>query len=321
MSAQKALDPIWQELADKIFSELPEELAAASHFFMDDKGESLILDFAVILSKSDYPLLISIIKKYNGEFANKKVGGKDSPYFVISKATAEPSLPQERRKLPSEMANEATAQREREIKEKAPAPEKTISQQEQTKAFEQPFKQPSPISLYRGKYCSTCEDQGTCRLPTNTGHMQLCVRVLELQFLDGISERLFKLGQTLEGLFKQFSQQPLPSQPKPSAPQSFSQPQKVQRDTRPTEGFDEDGLIWVKVFEPGTANLKYLKAYEKDNQGRQRFKDLADWITKKGDKSFANLHFLGVECQVFLWNFNQGPSAIGKSKCRSKEHS
>jgi hypothetical protein len=91
----------------------------------------------------------------------------------------------------------------------------------------------------------------------------------------------------------------------------------VPRDTNPREGIEEDGLVWVKVFEPGTANLKYLKAYEKDNSGRQRFKDLQGWIASKGDKPFAKQPFLGEECQVFLWNFNKGPSAIGKSRCRN----
>jgi hypothetical protein len=88
----------------------------------------------------------------------------------------------------------------------------------------------------------------------------------------------------------------------------------VQRDTNPHVGFEEDGLVWVKVFDG--ANVKFLKAYQKDNQGRPRFQDLAKWITDKKDKSFTKLHFLGEECQVFLWNFNQGPAAIGKSKCK-----
>jgi hypothetical protein len=90
----------------------------------------------------------------------------------------------------------------------------------------------------------------------------------------------------------------------------------VQRDTNPREGIEEDGLVWVKVFDG--ANVKFLKAYEKDNQGRQRFKDLSAWITQKGDKPFTKLHYLGEECQVFLWNFNQGPPAIGKSRCKNR---
>ena len=98
--------------------------------------------------------------------------------------------------------------------------------------------------------------------------------------------------------------------------QPITPPKTVQRDTRPTEGFEEDGLVWVKVF--NGASVKFLKAYEKDNQGRQRFADLAKWIADKKDKPFTKQFFLGEECQVFLWNFNQGPIAIGKSKCKSK---
>jgi hypothetical protein len=83
----------------------------------------------------------------------------------------------------------------------------------------------------------------------------------------------------------------------------------------PREGIEEDGLVWVKVFDG--AELKYLKATEKDNSNRPRFKEFIRFIEGKGDKPYAKLPFLGEDCNCFLWVFNQGPAAIGKKKCRT----
>jgi hypothetical protein len=300
------------ELAGKIETELPSELAQTLSFKPDVADAGLILDFAVKLTQADYPLVIAIVKKYNGDFVNRKEKGKDMGYFVIPKPKPQPvaEKPKEEPK-PAESPKPAEP-----TPPPAPAaePEKPVPPP-QEKAPEEPFKQPSPISLYRQKYCSACEDQGTCRLPSNAGQMQLCVRMLELQFLDGIGERLFKLGQILEALPKQLPQQ-VPSQqaqPRPSVPPT--QPPKVPRDTNPREGIEEDGLVWVKVFDG--AELKYLKATEKDNSNRPRFKELIRFIEGKGDKPYAKLPFLGEDCNCFLWVFNQGPAAIGKKKCRT----
>ena len=298
-------DPALQGVADKILHDLPEEVAATATFKMHEGGDALVLTFP---RGSDVALINNVVRSYGGAYVNRSIKGKDDWYFLIPK-------PKPQAKPPNEETKPAPTEASKPVDAKTAEPQKPAPPQEQPNLPEQ-FKQPSPIGIYRGKYCSTCEDQGTCRLPSNIGQMQLCVRILEVQFLDGIAERLFKLGQILEGLPKQLPQ-PIPlEQPKPSV--LPSQPPMVQRDTNPREGFEEDGLVWVKVFDG--ANVKFLKAYEKDNQGRQRFKDLQDWIAKKGDKPFAKQSFLGVECQVFLWNFNQGPVAIGKSKCKSKEH-
>src|SRR5665647_503214 len=59
-----------QCLADKILAELPCELAVATSFKPDAKGTSL--DFAVKLDKSDYPLVLEVVKKFNGDFINQK---------------------------------------------------------------------------------------------------------------------------------------------------------------------------------------------------------------------------------------------------------
>jgi hypothetical protein len=300
-----------QEVADKILHDLPEEVAAGVSFKLHEGGDALVLVYPAGLHGSpDMQLLDGVVRRFGGAFVSR---GKGNSFYLIPKPK-----PTEKLKEESKPAETAESQNNKIIKsqnDKVTEPEKPAPPLAEEKP-EQPFKQQSPLSLYREKYCSSCEDQGTCRLPSNAAQMQLCVRMLEVQFLDGIAERLHKLGLILEGLPKQLPQLISQSQPKPSAPPPSSQPPKpVQRDTNPREGFEEDGLVWVKVFDG--ADVKYLKAYEKDNSGRQRFKDLQSWIASKGDKPFTKLHYLGEECQVFLWNFNQGPAAIGKSRCRN----
>ena len=64
---------------------LPEDLAAATHFSFDEKGKRLLLDFAVKLEKSDYPVVLTIVKKFNGDFGNRKEKGKDVGFFFVPK--------------------------------------------------------------------------------------------------------------------------------------------------------------------------------------------------------------------------------------------
>ena len=67
-----------QELADKVLHELPEELAAAASFKVSDAEDGLFLDFAVKLEPADYPLVLQIVKRYQGDFVNLKDAGSVS---------------------------------------------------------------------------------------------------------------------------------------------------------------------------------------------------------------------------------------------------
>ena len=84
MSTQKHRSRAADEIADKIYAELPEDLAAAAHFSVNEKQE-LMLDFAVKLDKTDYPKILAIIKKYDGDFGNRKEDGIDVGFFFVPK--------------------------------------------------------------------------------------------------------------------------------------------------------------------------------------------------------------------------------------------
>lgn len=333
--------PWYVLLAAEVEAALPSDLQVAAHFYPDRTGEFLQLDFPKItLTREDFPRILAVIRPFCGTFENRLECEVDLLVFkfpkpapkeaAASNSQPQKSTPKDTKAKPEfkdvPLPKNLKAPEPVDTKTAEPTAEKPAPQPSQTQsqpAIKAP-KQPSPISIYRGKYCSACEDQGTCRLPSNTGQMQLCVRMLELQFLDGIAEKLQKnfaladLDVRLKKIELAISSQSSLATHQMGRQQTPppSQPPKVQRDTNPHEGFEEDGLVWVKVFDG--ANVKFLKAYEKDNQGRQRFADLAKWITDKKDKPYAKLHYLSEECNVFLWNFNQGPPAIGKSRCKNR---
>lgn len=270
MSELKTLDKSLQDLAAKVLGELPDELAKAAHFLTDEKDAGLILDFPFKLEGSDIKLIAGILTKCDGSFANRKVNGEDSPYFVIPKPRS--------------------------------AAESQVTKSPGNQVTEAP-KQPSPLSLFREKYCKSCDDQGTCRLPSNAVQMQICVSMLKVQVQSEVSERLLKLEQAL----KQSPKVSLPVQPeKPAAattPQS--KPETVQRNTRPTEGHIDQGIIWTN--EVGSKG-EYEKAIEKDNKTREDFYKLYDWV-KAASKPFKD--------GFYYWVFDKGQDlAIGRKKTK-----
>jgi len=284
VSKQKAIDPAFQEIADKIFAELPEELAAASHFFMDDKGTCLILDFAVTLGKSDYPLLIEIIKKYNVEFANKKVEGKDSPYFLISKPVT---------------ANNT-----------ASTPENAAAQHSPNSSSDK-IKQHSPLTQFNQNNCEVCEDYGDgCNSTTESGrsHQALCHEALMLQSWQEIAVEL-------QGLRKELNKLNVPERSLrgpsngASAVSQQSSTEKVQRSTRPTEGHREGDVVWVNDVNQKGEPIE--KAFEKDNKRSDGYADLFAKIQRAeqaGKKGFA-------EAGKWYW-LSQHGDYIGRKKAK-----
>jgi hypothetical protein len=191
-----------QWLADKILAELPCELVAATSFKLDAKGSGLIMDFAVKLEKSDYPLVLGVVEKFQGDFINQKYSeGKDHGCFFIPK--------------PKDLVPAAEVKQEKVVE---------VS------------KQPSPISIFSGSFCGVCEDYGvSCSCQSNSERRSLCLKILAIQTWQTINVNLEKLcrvvgSQPVQAVSSNHADARSP--PAAVAPPS----QKVERNTRPTEG-------------------------------------------------------------------------------------
>lgn len=176
-------EQVFNELVDRVLAELPAELAATTNLKLDAKGTGLIMDFAVKLDKSDYPLVLGVIKKFQGDFINQKDSeGKDYGCFFIPKNQP-----------------------------KDPVPAAEVKQE---KVVEVP-KQPSPISIFSSSFCGICEDFGvSCSCQSKSERRNLCLKILTIQTWQTLNVSLEKLG-------KHAVSQPVPaSAPAPAAPSS-----------------------------------------------------------------------------------------------------
>src|SRR5665647_1149698 len=217
-----------QCLADKILAELPCELAAATSFKLDVKASGLVMDFAVKLDKSDYPLVLGVVKKFKGDFINQKDSeGKDHGCFFIPKP-------------------------------KDPVPAAEVKQK---KVVEVP-KQPSPISIFSSSFCGVCEDYGvSCSCQSNSERRNLCLKILTIQTWQTINvnlEQLWKVG------FSQPVQAASSNHVDARSPPAAQPIQKVERNTRPTEGHREGDVVWIYAENRG--GERYEQALEKDNE-------------------------------------------------------
>ena len=198
-------DTVLEELESKILAELPEELAVATSFKPDVNASGLVMDFAVKLDKSDYPLVLGVVKKFQGDFINQKDSeGKDHGCFFIPKP-------------------------------KDPVPAAEVKQE---KVVEVP-KQPSPISIFSSSFCGVCEDYGvSCSCQSNSECRNLCLKILTIQTWQTINvnlEKLWKVG------FSQIVQAASSNHVDARSPPAAVAPpsQKVERNTHPTEGHRE----------------------------------------------------------------------------------
>ena len=278
MVEQKPADKTFQDLADKIQAELPEELSLATHFSVDEKHERLLLDFAVHLEKNDYPLVLGIVKKFNGDFGNRKEGGKDVGYFFVPKpkpANPTPSTP-------------AAVKPSEEKKPKVP-------------------KQPSPISQFVTNYCEFCADYGDkCNSTTVSGRevRMICLRILSVKELQSFNDNLQKLYKIIS--------QPRPAQVQPSPTPATQHPQseKVHRDTHPTEGHREGDIVWINASNQKGEAIE--KALVKDNSRSNDYGLLHGRLIeaeKAGKKGFA-------DGGKWYWLSNQG-DYIGRKPAKT----
>src|SRR5208283_454049 len=154
----------------------------ATHFSVDEKDERLLLDFAVHLEKNDYPLVLGIVKKFNGDFGNRKEGGKDVGYFFVPKP-----------------------------KPVDPAPSTPAATKPAEEKMPEVPKQPSPINQFVTNYCEICADYGDkCNSTTVSGRevRMMCLRILTVKELQSFNDNLQKLYKIIS--------QPRPAQVQPS---------------------------------------------------------------------------------------------------------
>lgn len=234
-----------QCLADKILQELPEELAAATRFKEDEKG-NLCMFFDFKLAGPDFPIVLDVVKRYNGDFVNKKEGGKDVGYFMLPKPKP------------------ATV----EAKTEVPKPEDPVpvaaqaAEVSQEKSLEEP-KQPSPVAYFFESNCRVCEDSPKCIVSTEEGrfHRAMCLQLLDLQQMQVLNANLEKFRKVAVSQPAQASSPAVaPVQASPAAQPS----QKVERSTRPVEGHKEGDVVWIYAENQG--GERYEKALGKDNE-------------------------------------------------------
>jgi hypothetical protein len=232
-----------EELKCKILAELPEELAAATSFKLDAKGSGLLMDFAVKLDKSDYPLVLGVVKKFQGDFINQKDSeGKDHGCFFIPKP-------------------------------KDPVPAAEVKQE---KVVEVP-KQPSPITLFSSSFCGVCEDFGvSCSCQSNSERRSLCLKILAIQTWQTLNGNLEKLGKVAVSQPVQAASSNHGDARSPPAAQPI---QKVERNTRPTEGHKEGDVVWI--YAENQKGERYEKALEKDNQRSNDYFELRGQIVER----------------------------------------
>ena len=149
-----------QCLADKILQELPEELAAATTFKVDEK-ERLCMFFSFKLAGPDFQVVLDVVKRYQGDFVNKKEDGRDVGYFMFPK--------------PKPAAD--------------PAP--PAAQAKEEKPIEVP-KQSSPIQILKARFCELCEDNGTDKC-----NFELCLRILSVFEAQSQTDVLEKINRSL----------------------------------------------------------------------------------------------------------------------------
>jgi hypothetical protein len=217
-----------QVLGDKILQELPEELAASTSFKVDEK-ERLCMFFGFKLAGPDFQVVLEVVKRYQGDFVNQKDGDRDVGYFMFPK--------------PQPKAD--------------PAPPAA-----QEKPAELP-KQPSPITLFANDFCSLCEDASKCDISSQEGkfHRAMCLQLLDLQQVTALNVNLGKLCRVVGSQPVQAASSNHVDARSPPAAQPV---QKVERNTRPTEGHREGDVVWIYAENRG--GERYEQALEKDNE-------------------------------------------------------
>jgi len=219
-----------QVLGDNILQELPEELAASTTFKVDEK-ERLCMFFGFKLAGPDFQVVLEVVKRYQGDFVNQKEDGRDVGYFMFPK--------------PQPKAD--------------PAPPAA-----QEKPAELP-KQPSPITIFSATYCGVCEDYGaSCSCQSNSERRNLCLKILNIQTWQTLNVTLERLCKLPLMKASEPVQAASSNHADARSPPAVQLVQKVERNTRPTEGHREGDVVWIYAENRG--GERYEQALEKDNE-------------------------------------------------------
>ena len=279
-----------QSLADKILSELPEELAAVTRFEGDEKG-NLHMFFGFKLADTDFPLVLEVVRRYNGDFAKKKdaATGKDVGYFYIPKPKPETSDDTSQCSATQQPAASPAPQVQPKEQEKAPSDAKPEEKKGVPKISDK-IKQPSPLTFFSKNHCENCEDLGDkCNTTTTSGreYRAQCLDTLKIDSLEFIARSLEKMSQKVP---EKASSGPVSSSP------PATQSEKVERSTRPTEGHREGDIVWIWAENQG--GERYEKALEKDNQRSNDFFAMRNMIVDAEKAGKKGLVLEGKWCWV-----------------------
>jgi hypothetical protein len=243
---------------------LPEELAASTSFKVDEK-ERLCMFFGFKLAGPDFQMVLEVVRRYQGDFVNQKEGGRDVGFFMFPKPQSKV--------------------------DPVPPAAKVI----QEKLVEVP-KQSSPIMLFTADFCSLCEYASKCDVSTQEGkfHRAMCLQLLDLQQMQAFNVNLAKLCRVIGS---QPAQAASPATaPAPVQASLAAQPsQKVERNTRPTEGHREGDVVWI--YAENRAGERYEQALEKDNRRSNDYFELRSQIVERVNAGKKGLELNGK----WLW--------------------
>lgn len=232
------LDPILQEIADKVLHDLPEELAAGMSFKVHEGGDGLILNYPSNLEGTpDFNTVNDVVLRFRGAWVSR---GKGRSHFVIPKPkpkTAEPKKAKETPRQPDPALPAAVAV------SSAKNEDNTLLKSDE-KLRENP-KQHSPISIFQKDQCSKCADPcGPVGSPDANFRIAWCMQASDLTAQWAKVTEIKELRAELAKFMSVFSMPPGAKLTPAAAP-------------------IQDEISWV--WDKNENNEVIQKAFEKDN--------------------------------------------------------
>jgi molecular chaperone GrpE (heat shock protein) len=300
MSEQKQIDSVLQGIADKILHDLPEELAATIKFSLHEGGDGLILNYPANLEGTpDFKDLDVVVRRYGGAFVSR---GKGKSFYLVPKpadSSVKNTEPENKvdtnnaispeKKSPAELANEHQRKREAEAKQNDPAavdPKEVL----RDRVIREIISLNIDISADQLQALPSAELENLLKVAKDVqrNYTRAFEQVFEkvLPVLDSIAGSLELLAKNSE-VKTQSPFKPVQPQQQPAAQPPQSTP--VQRSTRPTEGHQENGIVWVNDVNQRGEPIE--KAFVKDNERSDSFnaldRDLYD-AAQRGKKGLEH---------------------------------
>jgi hypothetical protein len=307
-----------QELYTQLEAELPDHLKAYVKLEADESHACINIVFNDMgeLGKENFKQLRSLLEEnYSAAFVNPVFPQK--PYYTVQSkpVVALPSKDDVEQALRDSLIKKAYAlnlgipddnlqsmplgKLETVVK----VASKVSPETEQKKTVPAtPTKQPSPMQILKARFCELCQDNATDKC-----NFELCLRILGVFEVQSQTDVLEKINRSLDNVQRQLSQIPSVSQhvqavsPAPAVAASVqaspaAQPsQKVERNTRPTEGHKEGDVVWI--YAENRAGERYEKALEKDNRRSNDYFELRGQIVERVNDGKKGLELNGK----WLW--------------------